>query len=73
MCVLFEVYHQSILTPVSSITTRPAKKGDPEAKAVAVDQGPVAALANASQITGLRRDDFEVHEISKEEFERLRA
>ena len=29
------------------------KKGDPEAKAVTVDQSPVAALANASEITGL--------------------
>jgi hypothetical protein len=49
------------------------KKGDPEAKAVTVDQSPVAALANASEITGLPRDNFEVYEISKEEFERLRA
>jgi hypothetical protein len=49
------------------------KKGDPEAKALTVDQSPVAALADASEITGLSRDNFEVHEISKEEFERLRA
>jgi hypothetical protein len=31
------------------------------------------ALANASEITGLPRDNFEVHEISKEEFERHRT
>jgi hypothetical protein len=49
------------------------KKGDPVAKAVTVDQSPVAALANASEITGLPRDNFEVYEISKEEFERLRT
>ena len=49
------------------------KKGDPEAKAITVDPSPVAALAKASEITGLPRDNFEVHEISKEEFERLRA
>jgi hypothetical protein len=49
------------------------KKGDPEARAVTLNQSPVAALANASEITGLPRDNFEVHEISKEEFERLRA
>jgi hypothetical protein len=49
------------------------KKGDSEAKAVTVDQSPVAALAHASEITGLPRDNFEIHEISKEEFERLRA
>jgi hypothetical protein len=49
------------------------KKGDPEAKAVTVGQSPVAALADASEITGLPRDNFEIHEISKEEFEKLRA
>jgi hypothetical protein len=49
------------------------KKGDSEAKAVTVDQSSVAALAKASEITGLPRDNFEVHEISKEEFEKLRA
>jgi hypothetical protein len=46
------------------------RKGDSGAKAVAVNQSPVAALAAASEITGLPRDNFEVHEISKEEFER---
>jgi hypothetical protein len=49
------------------------KKGDQEAKAVTFDQSPVAALANASEITGLPGDNFEVDEISKEEFEKLRA
>jgi hypothetical protein len=49
------------------------KKGDQEAKAVTVDPSPVAALANASDITGLPRDNFEVYETSKEDFERLRA
>jgi hypothetical protein len=49
------------------------KKGDPEAKAVTVDQSPVAALADVSEITGLPRDNFEVHEISKEEFKKLRV
>jgi len=49
------------------------RKGDSEAKAVAVNQSPVAALAAASEITGLPRDNFEVHEISKPEFEKLRA
>jgi hypothetical protein len=40
---------------------------------VTVDQSPMAALADASEITGLPRDNFEGHEISKEEFERHRA
>jgi hypothetical protein len=65
--------HHSILIPASTITTRPAKKGNPEAKAVTFDQSPVAALANASEITGLPRDNFEVYEIPKEEFEGHRA
>jgi Flp pilus assembly protein TadD len=35
------------------------RKGDSEAKAVAVNQSPVAVLAAASEITGLLRDNFE--------------
>jgi hypothetical protein len=46
-------------------------KGDSEANAVAVNQSPVAVLAAASEVTGLPRDNFEVHEISKAEFENL--
>ena len=42
------------------------RKGDPGAKAVAVNQSPVAVLAAAR---GLPRDNFEIHEISKAEFE----
>jgi hypothetical protein len=49
------------------------RKGDRDAKPVAVNQSPVAALAVASEITGLTRDNFEVHEISKAEFEDLRS
>lgn len=41
-------------------------------KSEAIGENPVAALAHASEITGLPRDNFEIHEISKEEFERLR-
>ncbi|HYZ74441.1 MAG TPA: hypothetical protein VE641_15295 [Chthoniobacterales bacterium] len=49
------------------------RKGDREAKPVTVNQSPVAALADASDITGLPRDNFEIHEISKDEFEKLRS
>jgi len=49
------------------------RKGDPEAKAVAVSYSPMRVLADASEITGLPRDNFEIHEISKEEFEKLRS
>jgi hypothetical protein len=34
-----------------------------------VNESPVAALANANEITALPGDNFEIHEISKEEFE----
>jgi len=44
------------------------RKDDREAKAVTVNQSPVAAFANASDITGLPRDNFEIHEISKGSF-----
>jgi hypothetical protein len=37
----------------------------------AVNQSAVSALADASEITGLPRDNFEVHETTKEEFEGL--
>lgn len=49
------------------------RKGDLEAKAVAVSYSPVRALADASEITGLLRYNFEVHEISKADFEALRG
>jgi hypothetical protein len=48
------------------------RKGDPEAKAVVVSYSPMGVLADASEISGLPRDSFEIHEISKEEFEASR-
>jgi hypothetical protein len=60
-------------SPESDDYYKACRKGDSEAKAVAVNQSPVAALAAASEITGLPRDNFEVHEISKAEFEGLRS
>jgi hypothetical protein len=47
----------------------PCRKGDREAKAVAVGYSPMRVLADASGINGSPRDHFEIHEISKEEFE----
>jgi hypothetical protein len=38
------------------------RKGDPEAKAVTVNESAVAAIADASDIPGLARDNFEVYE-----------
>ena len=49
------------------------RKGDTTAKAVTVNQSAVRALADASETTGLPRDNFEVHEISKAEFEGFRS
>jgi hypothetical protein len=49
------------------------RKGDREAKAVAVSYSSVGVLADASEVTGLPRDHFEVHQISKAEFEDLHS
>ena len=49
------------------------RKGDLEAKAVTVSQSAVRVLADASEVTGLLSDNFEVHEISKAEFETFRS
>lgn len=49
------------------------RKGDPEAKAVRVNESQMAGIADASEITGLPRDMFEVHEISKGEFGELHS
>jgi len=48
------------------------RKGDSEAKAVTVNESGVRALADASEITGLPRDNFEVWEITQEEFKEFR-
>ena len=44
------------------------RKGDPKTKAVTANESAVRAIADASEITGLPRDNFEVYEISKQEF-----
>jgi hypothetical protein len=49
------------------------RKGDATAKAVTVRESAVRVLSDASKITGLPRDNFEVHEITREEFEEFRA
>ncbi len=48
------------------------RKGDATAKAVAVSYSSAGVLADASEITGLPRDNFEVREITREEFEEFR-
>ena len=47
------------------------RKGDANAK-VTVGESAVRVLADASEITGLPRDNFEVWEITTEEFEGFR-
>jgi hypothetical protein len=49
------------------------RKGDPEAKAVAVSYSSAGVLADASEITGLPKDNFEVWEISQKEYEDFRS
>jgi len=49
------------------------RKGDAAAKAVTIGESAVRVLADASEITGLPRDSFEVHEISKAEHDTFRS
>jgi hypothetical protein len=58
-------------SPVFDYYYKACRKGDPEAKAVAVSYSAPGVLADASEVTGLPRDHFEVHEISKAGFEDL--
>jgi hypothetical protein len=46
------------------------RKGDSDA--VTVNESPARALAGASEITGLPRDNFEVYEIARHEYEEFR-
>jgi hypothetical protein len=48
------------------------RKGDATAKAVTVGDSAVRVLADASEITGLPTDCFEIHEVTREEFEECR-
>jgi hypothetical protein len=48
------------------------RKGDATGKAVTVGDSAVPVLADASEITGLPRDRFEVWETTREEFEEFR-
>jgi hypothetical protein len=48
------------------------RKGDATAKPVTVGESAVRVLADASEITGIPRDNFEVWEISKAEYEEFR-
>ena len=49
------------------------RKGDPMAKAVAVGYSAPGVIADASEISGLPRDNFEVWEITKREYEKFRS
>jgi hypothetical protein len=67
------LYEHADPAPEFDYYYKACRKGDREAKAVAVSYSPVGVLADASEVTGLPRDNFEVHEISKAEFEDLRG
>jgi len=59
-------------TPDVDYFFKACRKGDPTAKPVAVGDSAVRVLADASEITGLPRDNFEVREITKHEYEEFR-
>jgi hypothetical protein len=74
--LFFRLCHSTPSTPhLDSIeySFKACRKGDPKTKAVTVSESAVRAIANASDITGLPRDMFDVHQISKAEFEALRS
>ena len=48
------------------------RKGDATVKPVTVGDNAVRVLADASEMTGLPRDNFEVWEITREEYEGFR-
>jgi hypothetical protein len=60
-------------TPDVDYFFKACRKGDATAKPVTVGDSAVRVLADASEITGLPRDNFEVHEITKAEFETFRS
>jgi hypothetical protein len=49
------------------------RKGDATAKAVAVSYSAAGVLADTSEISGLPKDNFEVYQITREEYEEFRA
>jgi hypothetical protein len=59
-------------TPGFEYYFKACRKGDSTATPVTVGDSAVRVLADASEITGLPRDNFEVWEISREEFEKFR-
>jgi len=61
------------LSPSFDYYFKACRKDDPSGKAVTVNQSAVRALADASEITGLPRDNFEVRKITREEFEGFKA
>jgi hypothetical protein len=56
-------------SPVFDYHYKACRKGDPEARAVAVSYSSAGVLADASEITGLPKDNFEVWEITKVAFQ----
>ena len=60
------------LAPGFEYYFKACRKGDATAKPVTVGESAVRVLADASEITGLPRDNFEVHQITREEYESLR-
>ncbi len=60
-------------SPEFNLLYKASRKGDRDAKAITVGWSIPRVIADASEITGLPRDEFEVFEISEAEFEALRS
>jgi hypothetical protein len=60
-------------SPEFDLLYKACRKGDRDAKAVVVGWSIPRVIADASEMTGLPRDEFDVFEISKAEFEAFRS
>jgi hypothetical protein len=59
--------------PEFNLLYKACRKGDRDANAIAVGLSIPRVIADASEITGLPRDEFAVFEISEAEFEMFRS
>lgn len=60
-------------SPEFNLLYKACRKGERDAKPVAIGWSIPRVIADASEITGLPRDEFEVFEISQAEFEAFRS
>lgn len=61
-CVRWNTMPSLHPAPIFDYYYKACRKGDPEAKAVAVSYSSAGVLVDASEITGLPKDNFEVRD-----------